>query len=211
MVLQMEQVGKEMAAIQAFHHCEMEAYKRGDFKALRAMVSDKAVLVPPRGARVEGTGRLDDYFLSLARKWETMECSVYTLDLRVVAVFGCYAVERGAVMTEAKKKIGGRRIRKHHEMMRILKRNDQNGWRIHRVVHADNSIAVSVRAQRHFRRGTACINSCRIDEGLKHLVIASELGHPAAGRYLDHMVSKNSVEGGGDEDSFSFGRLAYCL
>ena len=75
----------------------MKASAAGDFAALRALVDDDAVMLPPGGPPQRGATDFDAAFERMNAGPKTHEVIEYRLDFEEVKVFGNYAVEWGAI------------------------------------------------------------------------------------------------------------------
>jgi uncharacterized protein (TIGR02246 family) len=124
---------KDRRAIEELHRKDMEASRVGDFETLRSIVSDDAVILPPGGKPVRGKAELDASFGGMGDAMDRIEVLEYVLDFEEVETVGDYAFEWGEIRGLVRTKDGELR-RSAYNVMRILRREPDGDWRVHRSI-----------------------------------------------------------------------------
>ncbi len=125
-----------LKAIERLHRRDMRASAAGDFKALRALVDDEAVMFPPGGPVQRGAKEFDIAFERMAGAPKTHEVVNYRLDFEEVKVFGNYAVEWGAIRGATREISSGRIVESEYHVMRVLRRQKNGSWKVYRSIWA---------------------------------------------------------------------------
>ncbi|HEY7753101.1 MAG TPA: nuclear transport factor 2 family protein [Steroidobacteraceae bacterium] len=123
-------------AIERLHRRDMRASASGDFRALRALVDDDAVMFPPGGPPQRGAKEFDAAFERMASGPKTHEVVHYRLEFEEVMVFGRYAVEWGAIRGATREIGTGRVIESEYHVMRVLRRQKNGSWKVYRSIWA---------------------------------------------------------------------------
>jgi uncharacterized protein (TIGR02246 family) len=123
-------------AIERLHRRDMRASAAGDFAALRALVDDNAVMLPPGGAPQRGAKDFDAAFERLNNSPRTHEVIEYRLEFEEVKIFGNYAVEWGAIRGATRELATGRVHQSEYHVMRVLRRQSNGSWKIYRSIWA---------------------------------------------------------------------------
>lgn len=127
---------RDLKAIEELHGRDMQAAKNGDFTALRALIDDEAVLMPPGGAVQRGAGDLDKAFAKMQAAPKSHEVLEYTLDFEEVRILGDYAFEWGAIRGSMRELASGEVTHSEYHVMRILKRQPDGAWKVYRSIWA---------------------------------------------------------------------------
>ncbi|MBX3703486.1 MAG: nuclear transport factor 2 family protein [Steroidobacteraceae bacterium] len=125
-----------LKAIERLHRRDMRASAAGDFRALRALVDDEAVMFPPGGAPQRGAKEFDVAFERMAAGPKTHEVISYRLDFEEVKVFGRFAVEWGAIRGATREIATGRIVESEYHVMRVLRRQRNGSWKVYRSIWA---------------------------------------------------------------------------
>jgi uncharacterized protein (TIGR02246 family) len=128
--------GAARKAIERLHRRDMRASAAGDFAALRALVDDNAVMLPPGGAPQRGTKDFDAAFERMSNSPRTHEVIEYRLEFEEVKIFGNYAVEWGAIRGATRELATGRVNQSEYHVMRVLRRQSNGSWKIYRSIWA---------------------------------------------------------------------------
>jgi uncharacterized protein (TIGR02246 family) len=123
-------------AIERLHRRDMRASAAGDFAALRALVDDNAVMLPPGSAPQRGAKDFDAAFERLNNSPRTHEVIEYRLEFEEVKIFGNYAVEWGAIRGATRELATGRVHQSEYHVMRVLRRQSNGSWKIWRSIWA---------------------------------------------------------------------------
>jgi uncharacterized protein (TIGR02246 family) len=129
---------KELAAIEQLHQKDMAASKAGDFDTLRSLMSDEAVVMPPGGHWIRGKAELDVSFSRMREGMSQVEVLEYILDFEEVQVLGDYAFEWGSIRGAMRSKESGDIEYSSYKVMRILKKQADGRWQVHRTIWNDN-------------------------------------------------------------------------
>lgn len=121
-------------AIERLHRRDTRASASGDFAALRALVADDAVMLPPGGAPQRGAKDFDAAFERMNAGPKTHVVVEYRLDFEEVKVFGNYAVEWGAIRGATREISTGRVIQSEYHVMRMLRRQRNGSWKVWRSI-----------------------------------------------------------------------------
>lgn len=129
----------DLEAIERLHGRDMRASEDGDFRTLRGLLTDDAVVMPPGGRLTRGRAELDASFARMEGSMSGVEVSEYVLDFEEVRVLGDYAFEWGTI--RGAMRAGGGIERSSYKVMRILRRDADGEWRVHRTIWNENPAA----------------------------------------------------------------------
>lgn len=124
----------DLRAIEELHRRDMRASREGDFRTLRSLMSDDAVVLPPGGRVTRGAAALDASFARMAEGMGQVEVLEYELDFEEVKVLGDYAFEWGFIRGAMRGLPGGEVERSSYKVMRILQRQPDGSWKVHRTI-----------------------------------------------------------------------------
>ena len=125
----------DRAAIERLHQRDMAAARAGNAEELAALWSDDIVALPPGGPVMRGaaSGRaaLEQSLAAASREVETMS---YRLDFEEVTIVGDYAFEWGRFSGTTRPRAGGAESHSSGKLMRILARQPDGDWKVHRTI-----------------------------------------------------------------------------
>jgi uncharacterized protein (TIGR02246 family) len=124
----------DVERIAELHRKDMAASKAGDFRTLRSLMSDDAVVLPPGGRMLRGAEALDRSFAVMAAAPVTTEVLDYRFDWHEVEVCGDYAFEWGYIVGQERDLASGQVSAETHHVMRILQRQPDGEWKVHRTM-----------------------------------------------------------------------------
>jgi uncharacterized protein (TIGR02246 family) len=124
---------EDWRAIERLHARDMEASRSADFETLRSVMTDDAVIPPPGGEPVCGKEELDASFGRTGDGMDQVEVLEYVLDFREVKILGDYAFEWGEIRGSMRQ-TGGEPQRSAYNVMRILQRQPNGEWKVHRSI-----------------------------------------------------------------------------
>jgi ketosteroid isomerase-like protein len=119
--------------IAALQKSEIAASMGFDVNALLDLWTDDAVLLPPRHEPIVGKAALRRFFQERKDKYANYDMLAYDEQWSEVMVVGEYAYQWGAVSYRMKPVTGGEFGGTVHAM-RILKREEDGGWRVARAM-----------------------------------------------------------------------------
>ena len=120
--------------IEELHQTDMRASKAGDYSTLRTLFSDDAVVLPPGGRMIRGRDALDASFASMANHTPSTEVLEYRFDWHEIEVCGDYAFEWGYIIGQERSLKNGSVSSEKHHVMRILQRQPDDTWKVHRTI-----------------------------------------------------------------------------
>lgn len=121
-------VENDLRAIEAVDQRDVQAALAGDVNMM--MRTDDFVLLPPAGPIMRGRGTIAEAF----RGVENPGIVEYVLDTQEVKVFGDHALQWGTYYHDVRPRAGGETIRTSGKIMRILQRQQDGSWKIHRGI-----------------------------------------------------------------------------
>lgn len=126
----------DLKAIEALHLKDIEASKKADFKTLRTIISDEAVIIAPNSDPVQGKETHDKNFAAMQQSGTPYEVLSYNIKMEEIKILGDYAVEWGSITGSSRDKVTGAVIESKKNVMRVLKK--ENGeWRVYRSIWND--------------------------------------------------------------------------
>ena len=127
---------RERRAIDELHRRDTAASVAGDFDALRALIDDEAVMLPPGGKPQRGAAALDASFAKMKQAPRTHAVLEYRFDFEEIQVLGDVAVEWGAIHGTTKEISTGQISRSSYHVMRMLRRQSDGSWKVYRSIWA---------------------------------------------------------------------------
>jgi uncharacterized protein (TIGR02246 family) len=129
---------KDLEAIGRLHQKDMAASKAGDFDTLHSIMTDDAVIMPPGGKVVRGRAEMDAGFERMKESMSQVEVLEYVLGFEEVKVLGDYAFEWGTIRGAMRSKDGGEVEHSTYKVMRILQKQPDGSWKVHRSIWNNN-------------------------------------------------------------------------
>lgn len=102
-------------------------------------MTDDAVVIPPGGGLICGKDELDTNFARMRQSMVGIEVLEYELDFEEVPVLGDYAYEWGWIKGSMRAKDSSDIARSTYRVMRILKRQPDGEWKVHRTIWNEDS------------------------------------------------------------------------
>jgi uncharacterized protein (TIGR02246 family) len=124
----------DLERIDALHRADMEASRRGDFRTLRSLMSDDAVVLPPGGRMLRGREALDRSFARMAEAAPVTEVLEYRFEWHEVRMCGDYAFEWGYIVGRERSLGTGEETSERYHVMRVLARQPDGDWKVHRTI-----------------------------------------------------------------------------
>jgi len=131
-----EPTEEERAGIEALRGRDIEASLRLDGEALAALWTEDAVALAPGRPPTRGRAAMRERLAGVSAAQEALEVLEYREEFEETLVFGDMAVEWGAISgSERDRKTGAVTASRFH-VMRILRRQPDGSWRVHRSIFA---------------------------------------------------------------------------
>jgi ketosteroid isomerase-like protein len=92
--------------------------------------TDDFVLIPAAGPIMRGRGAIAEAFLAV----ESPEILESVLDIQEVTVLGDHAFQWGTYHYGVRARAGGETVRTSGKLMRILQRQPDGSWKMHRTI-----------------------------------------------------------------------------
>ena len=124
----------DLLRIDELHRADMEASRAGDYRTLRSLMSDDAVVLPPGGRMLRGREALDESFARMAQVTPATEVLEYQFDWYEIEVCGGYAFEWGYISGRERSRSTGEVSSERYQVMRILQRQPDGAWKVHRTI-----------------------------------------------------------------------------
>lgn len=125
----------DRAAIAALHRADEAASLAGDNRALRALMSDEAVVLAPGAPALRGREALDRAFGQGGAAGE--EVLAYAFRWEELTILGDLAIEWGRIEGRSRPAgTGGPGRAEAHNVLRVLRR-EAGGWKVFRTIWND--------------------------------------------------------------------------
>lgn len=139
----------DLAAIDGLHQADMAAAPAGDVDALMTLWSSDPIAMPPEGPLVEGREAVRAMLEAGRRKadspWEPAE---YAQQFTEVMVLGDYGWDLGTVTTRLVNRTEGTEVVVTGKLLRILKREPDGRWTVHRSMWSQEAPVIRPARQR---------------------------------------------------------------
>jgi ketosteroid isomerase-like protein len=129
---------EDLLAIEKLHKMDEEATKKNDFKTLRSLIDDDAVIMPDGQNIVRGKDEIDQSFEDMKSAMADYEVLQYKLKVEELKVLGNYAYEWGTIYGTSRKKGSKDTFDTSYKFMRILKKEPNGDWKIYRSMWNSN-------------------------------------------------------------------------
>lgn len=124
----------DLMRIEELHQADMRASKERDYRTLRSIMSDDAVVLPPGGRMIRGRDALDKSFASMAGAADNNEILEYRFDWHEIEICRGFAFEWGYIFGKERDRATGEITTETYQVMRILQRQTDGGWKVHRTI-----------------------------------------------------------------------------
>jgi uncharacterized protein (TIGR02246 family) len=118
----------DLRAIETINQQDVQFGRAGDKAKMMSQWTDDIVLLPPVGPIMRGRAAIAESF----RGVPDPEILDYVLDIQEVRVLGDHAFQWGTYEYSLRLAEGGDAIRTSGKIMRILQRQPDGSWKIHR-------------------------------------------------------------------------------
>jgi len=124
---------EDIAAIDELHRRDVMATKASDFEALKSLMDAECIVFPPDSGPEPGQTYLDRVIASAQSAKRQDEIIELVQDWEELKLFGAFAYECGIVQY-AVRGLEGEIIRESQRLMRFLRRQQDNSWRVYRAM-----------------------------------------------------------------------------
>ena len=128
---------EELRKIEELHERDKEASRTGDFETLRSLFTDDAVLMAPGGPLLRGADQLREQFEQMAEAYRGVDILEYEIEFKEVKILSDYAYEWGTISGSSKTKDNEIEYSSYN-LMRILKKDADGEWKVHRTIWNHN-------------------------------------------------------------------------
>jgi uncharacterized protein (TIGR02246 family) len=128
---ELSSVENALRAIDAVNQRDVQAALASDTAAMMSQWTDDFVLLQPAGPILRGRTTIADVFRGAESAVEILE---YVLDIQEVKVLGEYAFQWGTFRYSLRPRAGGETVDTGGKLMRILERQPDGTWKIHRTI-----------------------------------------------------------------------------
>jgi ketosteroid isomerase-like protein len=130
---------EDLKIIEQLHLKDIQASQRGDFKTLRSIISDDAVIIAPNANPVRGKETHDKNFEAMQQSGTRIQVLSYNIKMEEIKIFGEYAIEWGTITGSSKDKNTGKIIESRKNVMRVL-RKENGEWKVFRSIWNDAGV-----------------------------------------------------------------------
>ena len=127
----------DVEAIKALRARDAAACIAGDFRTLRGVMSDDAVVLALGEAPHAGKAALDEAFERMARMPRTHEVIEYRFELSEPEIVGHVAIEYGAIVGSTRRLPDGEVTHSRYNVLRVLRKEADGEWRVYRTLWSD--------------------------------------------------------------------------
>ncbi len=120
----------DLRAIEAINRRDVQFALANDAAMMMSQWTDDFVLLPPAGPILRGRSVIAEAF----RGVESPGIVEYVLDIQEVKVLGDHAFQWGTYHYRVRPRAGGEAVRTGGKLMRILRRQPEGCWKIHRSI-----------------------------------------------------------------------------
>jgi uncharacterized protein (TIGR02246 family) len=118
----------DVRAIEAINQRDVQFALANDAAMMMSQWTDDFVLLPAAGPIMRGRSAIADAF----RGVQSPEILEYVLDIQEVTVLGDHAFQWGTYRYRIRPRAGGEPVSAGGKLMRILQRQSDGSWKIHR-------------------------------------------------------------------------------
>ena len=124
----------DLRAIEALNEHDVQAVLASDTNAIFSQWTDDFVVLPPVGPIMRGREAIAASVEQNKEQIKTMVPVDYVGDFEEIIVAGDYAFEWGTYRGSARPSAGGEAVKYGGKILRILKRQPDGAWKMHRTM-----------------------------------------------------------------------------
>jgi uncharacterized protein (TIGR02246 family) len=125
---------KDLAAINELHEKDLKASRAKDFDILLSLWTEDGILLEPGKEPIVGIDAIRAYIDEQSQASQDYTINKYEHHWMEIKVIGDWAFEWGFFEAEAKMVAGGKVIRDHGKLFRLLKRQKDGSWKAARAI-----------------------------------------------------------------------------
>ena len=122
---------EDLRAIEAINQRDVQYAKANDPAMMMSQWTDDFVVLPPTGPILRGRSVIAEAI----RGVESPETLEWVLDIQEVKVLGDHAFQWGTYHGTVRPRSGGETVRTGGKLMRILQRQSDGSWKMHRTIY----------------------------------------------------------------------------
>jgi len=127
-------VDVDLRAIEALNRQDSKAVMENDVATIISQWTDDFVVLPAAGPIVRGRQANVDITERGREQLQAIEPIEYTADFEEIRVLGDYAYEWGTYRGRMRPRAGGTIVSYSGKLMRILRREPNGNWKMHRTI-----------------------------------------------------------------------------
>jgi uncharacterized protein (TIGR02246 family) len=124
----------DLRAIEALNQHDVKAALANDMVALTSQWTDDFVVLPPSGPILRGRQTIAATAEQRKEKMTAIEPLEYIVEFEEIKILGDYAYEWGTYRGSMRPRAGGEKISYGGKLMRILERQRDGSWKMHRTM-----------------------------------------------------------------------------
>jgi ketosteroid isomerase-like protein len=127
-------VESDLRAIEMLNQHDIDAVMASDTAAIISQWTDDFVVLPPAGPIVRGRRANAEAVERVQEQMRAIEPVEYVVEFEEIKVLGEYAFEWGTYRGSARPRSGGETVTYSGKLMRILQRQPDGSWKMHRTM-----------------------------------------------------------------------------
>ena len=125
---------KDLKAIEELHRKDQTASLNRDTETLISLFAEDGILIQADGRIIQGHKQLKEMLVEGEKQFEEYEILEYVHEFAEINVMGEYAYEWGSYYGKYRSRLDNSELSGSGKLMRILKRQADNSWKIHRSI-----------------------------------------------------------------------------
>jgi len=138
---------EDREGIEKLRQKEIQASIAYDIDAVSNLWTDDIVVIPPKHAPIQGRAAYKQYLLEGKDEMAKYDIESYDEQWDEVRVVGDYAWEWGTISSRLKPVNSNEELQLSYSTMRILKREEDGSWRVHRTIWNDREPPTTLKPQ----------------------------------------------------------------
>lgn len=133
----MTNLERDREAIARLHQRDESASRTQDFAALRSLMDDDAVVLPPGAAPLRGKQELDAGFTRKGSAPPETDVLEFRFEWEELEIIGDHAIEWGRIKGAVRNPATGERQDLAYNVLRVLRRQSDGEWKVYRTIWND--------------------------------------------------------------------------